>query len=218
MSGGRKSRGRQKIELKKISNESNRQVTFSKRRSGLFKKACELFTLCGAYVSLIIFSPSEKVFSFGLPNLYTVIDRYLSRVPPLNTGIQQFIESFRSTKLRELNAELNQINDALDGEKRYSDDLNHICKMTEDPSWWTCPVDEMSMDQLELLKKVLEELNKKVAQLDDRLEILDAPTQTQQSQMSQTQFFQNPMLQPHLFGFNNIGGEAGSGSGSSKSF
>jgi hypothetical protein len=74
------------------------------------------------------------------------------------------------------------------------------------------------MDQLELLKKVLEELNKKVAQPDDRLEILDAPTQTQQSQMSQTQFFQNPMLQPHLFGFNNIGGGAGLRSGSSISF
>jgi hypothetical protein len=186
MSGGRKSRGRQKIELKKISNESNRQVTFSKRRSGLFKKACELFTLCGAYVSLIIFSPSEKVFSFGLPNLYTVIDRYLSRVPPLNTGIQQFIESFRSTKLRELNAELNQINDALDGEKRYSDDLNHICKMTEDPSWWTCPVDGMTMNQLELLKKALEELNKNVAEPAGRIETLGPPIQTPQSQISPT--------------------------------
>jgi hypothetical protein len=100
--------------------------------------------------------------------------------------------------------------------KRCSDDLSHICKMSEDPSWWTRPVDGMSMDQLELLKKALEELNKNVAQPDDRLEILDAPTQTQQSQMSQTQLFQNPMLQPHLFGFNNIGGRAGSGS--SRSF
>ncbi|KEH34709.1 MADS-box transcription factor family protein [Medicago truncatula] len=56
-----------------MSNESNLQVTFSKRHSGLFKKASELCTLCGAYVTLIIFSPSEKVFSFGQPSVETVI-------------------------------------------------------------------------------------------------------------------------------------------------
>ncbi|KAK2408094.1 agamous MADS-box protein AGL62 [Trifolium repens] len=186
MSGGRKSRGRQKIEIKKISNESNKQVTFSKRRNGLFKKACELFTLCGAYVALIIFSPSEKVFSFGLPDLYTIIDRFLLRVPTLNNGIQQFIEAFRSTNVRELNAQLNQMNDALDHEKMCNDDLNHICKMAEDPSWWTCPVDGMTMNQLELLKKALEELNKNVAEPADRIETLGDPIQTPQSQMSPT--------------------------------
>jgi len=68
--------------MKKMSNESNLQVTFSKRRSGLFKKASELCTLCGAYVALIIFSPGEKVLSFGHPNVETVINRYLSQVPP----------------------------------------------------------------------------------------------------------------------------------------
>ena len=82
MSSGKKTRGRQKIEMKKMSNESNLQVTFSKRRSGLFKKASTFCTLCGAYVALIIFSPSEKVFSFGHPNSGTIIDRFLSQIPP----------------------------------------------------------------------------------------------------------------------------------------
>ncbi|KAL7236225.1 hypothetical protein ACSBR1_019478 [Camellia fascicularis] len=44
----RKSKGRQKIEITRMSKESNRLVTFSKRRSGLFKKASELCTLCGS--------------------------------------------------------------------------------------------------------------------------------------------------------------------------
>ena len=95
MSSEKKTRGRQKIEMKKISNESRLQVTFSKRHSGLLMKASELCTLCGAYVALIIISPSEKVFSFGHPNVEIVIDRYLSQVPPQNDDIagQQFIAS-----------------------------------------------------------------------------------------------------------------------------
>jgi len=68
--------------MKKMSNESNLQVTFSKRRSGLVKKASELCTLCGAYVTLIIFSPGEKVFSFGQPSVETIINWNLSQVPP----------------------------------------------------------------------------------------------------------------------------------------
>ncbi|KAL5075071.1 hypothetical protein RYX36_014055 [Vicia faba] len=56
----RKIQGRQKIEIKKMRNESNLQVTFSRRRSGLFKKAIELSTLCDAQISLVVFSPSEK--------------------------------------------------------------------------------------------------------------------------------------------------------------
>ncbi|CAJ2638000.1 agamous-like MADS-box protein AGL62 [Trifolium pratense] len=193
MSGGKKTRGRQKIEIKKISNERSMQVAFSKRRNGLFQKAYELFTLCGAYVALIIFSPSGKVFSFGNPDLYTVIDRYFSRVPPVNNNIRQFIEGFPSTNVRDLNAQLTQANDALDREKKRGDDLSHICKMIEDPSWWASPIDEMNKDQLELLKKALEELNKNVAEPADRLEILGAPAQTQQAQMSPPHVFQNPM-------------------------
>lgn len=45
----RKGKGRQKIDMVKIENKTNLQVTFSKRRAGLFKKASELIsTLCGA--------------------------------------------------------------------------------------------------------------------------------------------------------------------------
>lgn len=54
------------------------QVSFSKRRSGLFKKACELSILCGAHVAVIVFSPAKKPFSFIHPSVPSVLDRYLS--------------------------------------------------------------------------------------------------------------------------------------------
>ncbi|KAL0002605.1 hypothetical protein SO802_016386 [Lithocarpus litseifolius] len=40
--------GRGRVELKRIENKINRQVTFSKRRNGLLKKAHELSVLCDA--------------------------------------------------------------------------------------------------------------------------------------------------------------------------
>ncbi|KAB2633629.1 MADS-box protein CMB1-like [Pyrus ussuriensis x Pyrus communis] len=57
--------GRGKVELKRIENKSNRQVTFSKRRNGLLKKAFELSVLCDAEVALIIFSGRGKLYEFS---------------------------------------------------------------------------------------------------------------------------------------------------------
>ncbi|KAE8719563.1 MADS-box protein AGL24 [Hibiscus syriacus] len=56
---------REKIKIKKIDNLTARQVTFSKRRRGLFKKAEELSVLCDADVALIIFSATGKLFEFA---------------------------------------------------------------------------------------------------------------------------------------------------------
>ncbi|KAL9313053.1 hypothetical protein ACSQ67_018505 [Phaseolus vulgaris] len=52
--------GRVKLQIKKIENTTNRQVTFSKRRNGLIKKAYELSVLCDVDVALIMFSPSGR--------------------------------------------------------------------------------------------------------------------------------------------------------------
>lgn len=57
--------GRGKIEIKRIENANSRQVTFSKRRSGLLKKAHELSVLCDAEVAVIVFSKSGKLFEFS---------------------------------------------------------------------------------------------------------------------------------------------------------
>ncbi|RVW98892.1 MADS-box protein AGL24 [Vitis vinifera] len=56
---------RQKIQIKKIDNTAARQVTFSKRRRGLFKKAQELSTLCDAEIAHIVFSAAGKFFEYS---------------------------------------------------------------------------------------------------------------------------------------------------------
>ncbi|XP_020084132.1 uncharacterized protein LOC109707344 isoform X3 [Ananas comosus] len=56
---------RGKTEIKRIENATSRQVTFSKRRNGLLKKAFELSVLCDAEVALIVFSPRGKLYEFS---------------------------------------------------------------------------------------------------------------------------------------------------------
>ncbi|XP_019465322.1 PREDICTED: myocyte-specific enhancer factor 2B-like [Lupinus angustifolius] len=79
-----------------IAKDSNLQVTFSKRRTGLFKKASELCTLCDAKVALVVFSPANKAFSFGDPSIDVAVDRYQMRDQPLNLGNRQYLEAHRN--------------------------------------------------------------------------------------------------------------------------
>ncbi|KAL9381095.1 hypothetical protein Peur_026752 [Populus x canadensis] len=69
--------GRGRVELKRIENKINRQVTFAKRRNGLLKKAYELSVLCEAEVALIIFSNRGKLFEFcSTSNMLKTLERY----------------------------------------------------------------------------------------------------------------------------------------------
>ena len=65
------------MELKRIENKINRQVTFAKRRNGLLKKAYELSVLCDAEVALIIFSNRGKLYEFcSTSNMLKTLERY----------------------------------------------------------------------------------------------------------------------------------------------
>ncbi|CAN4107862.1 unnamed protein product [Withania somnifera] len=68
--------GRGKIVIQRIDNTTSRQVTFSKRRNGLLKKAKELAILCDAQVGLIIFSSTGKLYEFASNSMRSTIDRY----------------------------------------------------------------------------------------------------------------------------------------------
>ncbi|GAB4828603.1 Agamous-like MADS-box protein mads4 [Ancistrocladus abbreviatus] len=69
--------GRGRVELKRIENKINRQVTFAKRRNGLLKKAYELSVLCDAEVALIIFSNRGKLYEFcSGSSMLRTLERY----------------------------------------------------------------------------------------------------------------------------------------------
>ncbi|XP_037539436.1 myocyte enhancer factor 2aa isoform X6 [Nematolebias whitei] len=68
--------GRKKIQITRIVDERNRQVTFTKRKFGLMKKAYELSVLCDCEIALIIFNSSNKLFQYASTDMDKVLLKY----------------------------------------------------------------------------------------------------------------------------------------------
>ncbi|XP_071726317.1 MADS-box protein FLOWERINGUS C-like isoform X2 [Rutidosis leptorrhynchoides] len=71
--------GRKKLEMKRIEDKSSRQVTFSKRRSGLFKKARHLSVLCDVDIGVVVFSARGKLYESSSGRSNNSVEQILSR-------------------------------------------------------------------------------------------------------------------------------------------
>uniref|UniRef100_A0A5B7BVC5 Putative AP3 n=1 Tax=Davidia involucrata TaxID=16924 RepID=A0A5B7BVC5_DAVIN len=114
---------RGKIQIKRIENSTNRQVTYSKRRNGLFKKAHELTVLCDAKVSIIMFSSTTKLHEYISPSITTkrFFDQYQKTVgiDLWNSHYERMHENLR--KLKEVNRNLRR-----EIRQRMGDSLNDL--------------------------------------------------------------------------------------------
>ncbi|PKA65978.1 Agamous-like MADS-box protein AGL62 [Apostasia shenzhenica] len=155
------SSGRRKIEIKKIENEDARHVSFSKRRCGLFTKACDLATLCGVELAIVVYSAAGNPYSFGSPTVDSVVDRFLAgrpdRVEPgrmnqaglvqvLNQQCMDLAAQIRAAEERRSSLELRI---------RAAGESNLLSQLTNDE-------EDASPMQLEKLKKLLLDLRRKV--------------------------------------------------------
>ncbi|KAI8548392.1 hypothetical protein RHMOL_Rhmol07G0270600 [Rhododendron molle] len=106
---GVKKMARERIKIKKIDNVTARQVTFSKRRKGLFKKAEELAVLCDVDVALIMFSATGKLFQFASSSMNTILAKYtlhssnIERLDQPSLELQEISE--RTNELRRMRGE-----------------------------------------------------------------------------------------------------------------
>uniref|UniRef100_A0A8C5FLY4 Myocyte-specific enhancer factor 2D homolog n=1 Tax=Gadus morhua TaxID=8049 RepID=A0A8C5FLY4_GADMO len=75
--------GRKKIQIQRITDERNKQVTFTKRKFGLMKKAYELSVLCDCEIALIIFNHSNKLFQYASTDMDKVLLKYTEYNEPL---------------------------------------------------------------------------------------------------------------------------------------
>ncbi|KAL1342766.1 hypothetical protein HN51_029278 [Arachis hypogaea] len=175
MSKKKSSLGRQKIPIEKIPKKSHLQVTFSKRRSGLFKKASELCTLCGVEITIVVFSPADKAFSFGHPEVESIIDRYLVLNPPHESisSTQQLVEAHRNANVRDLNMQLTQLLNHLEMEKKRGEELDHVRKVRQRQFWWESSTDDLGFHELIQLKASIEELKKNLAKHVSKIIMMD---------------------------------------------
>merc|ERR1719272_239391 len=71
--GGKQKVGRRKINIEFIEDKSRRHITFSKRKTGIMKKAYELSTLTGTQVMLLVASETGHVYTFATRKLQPMI-------------------------------------------------------------------------------------------------------------------------------------------------
>jgi hypothetical protein len=102
--------------MEMVQDMNTRQVTFSKRRTGLFKKASELATLCNAELGIVVFSPGGKPFSYGKPNLDSVAERFMREYDDSDSGDEEKSGNYRP-KLKRLSERLDLLNQEVEAEK-----------------------------------------------------------------------------------------------------
>jgi hypothetical protein len=134
--------GRKKVEMKKIESKSSLIVTFCKRRNGLFKKASEFCNLYDdASLAIVVLSPNQRPYSFGHPDVKTVVDQYL--------GDQE-------------SSERNNISCSEDTHGKNNMDCDNINEEGEG-CWWERSVEDMNLEELQKFRASLETLKNNVA-------------------------------------------------------
>ncbi|XP_022155748.1 agamous-like MADS-box protein AGL62 [Momordica charantia] len=199
----KKTQGRQKIEIKKLEKKSSKQVTFSKRRTGLFKKASELSVLCGAEVAIIVFSPNDKVFCFGHPNVDLLLDRFLTG----NSAPPKPAESY--VPVAQLNREFADAVRELEAEKRRAAEVIRAAEEWRSGGgfWWEEEIEGMRVEELKEFRSALQDLRAKVAERVEKLTAarIGGPPLPALPPPPATSSFQNHQFPPPTTSFNLAG-------------
>ncbi|XP_049587817.1 myocyte-specific enhancer factor 2D isoform X3 [Syngnathus scovelli] len=128
--------GRKKIQIQRITDERNRQVTFTKRKFGLMKKAYELSVLCDCEIALIIFNHSNKLFQYASTDMDKVLLKYTEYNEPHESRTNaDIIETLRKKSFNGCNSPEPDGDDSIDqsplNDDKYrnkTDDLDSLFK------------------------------------------------------------------------------------------
>ncbi|XP_023279890.1 myocyte-specific enhancer factor 2D isoform X6 [Seriola lalandi dorsalis] len=127
--------GRKKIQIQRITDERNRQVTFTKRKFGLMKKAYELSVLCDCEIALIIFNHSNKLFQYASTDMDKVLLKYTEYNEPHESRTNaDIIETLRKKGFNGCNSPEPDGDDSIDqsplNEDKYrkTEDLDSLFK------------------------------------------------------------------------------------------
>ncbi|PKA63029.1 MADS-box transcription factor 16 [Apostasia shenzhenica] len=157
--------GRVKLKIKRLENTSGRQVTYSKRRAGILKKAKELSILCDIDILLLMFSPTEKpTLCLGeRSNIDDIITKFAQLTP--QERAKRELESLEALKktFKKLDHDVN-IQDFLGSSQTVEDLTNHsralqaqISEVERKLSCWTDPEKVNSIDQVRQMEETLRE-------------------------------------------------------------
>ncbi|KAM9310753.1 myocyte-specific enhancer factor 2D isoform 3-T5 [Pholidichthys leucotaenia] len=124
--------GRKKIQIQRITDERNKQVTFTKRKFGLMKKAYELSVLCDCEIALIIFNHTNKLFQYASTDMDKVLLKYTEYNEPHESRTNaDIIETLRKKGFNGCNSPEPDGDDSIDQSPlndRKTEDLDSLFK------------------------------------------------------------------------------------------
>ncbi|KAI8018962.1 Agamous-like MADS-box protein AGL65 [Camellia lanceoleosa] len=156
--------GRVKLKIKRLESTSNRQVTYSKRRNGILKKAKELSILCDIDLILLMFSPTGKptLFRGERSNIEEVIAKFAQLTPQERT--KRKLESLEALKktFKKLDHDVN-IQDFLGSSSQSVEELSNQVRMlqgqlTEMHKRLSCWSNPDKIDNIEHLRQMEDSL------------------------------------------------------------
>lgn len=158
--------GRVKLKIKRLESTSNRQVTYSKRRNGILKKARELSILCDIDIVLLMFSPTGRstLFHGQRSNIEEVIARFAQLTP--QERAKRKLESLEALKktFKKLDHDVN-IQDFLGASTQTVEELTHqvrilqaqLTEVHQRLSYWSNPGNIESIEHLRQMENSLRE-------------------------------------------------------------
>ncbi|XP_049392054.1 agamous-like MADS-box protein AGL62 [Solanum stenotomum] len=164
---GKKTKGRQKIPIKKIENKDALLTTFSKRREGLYKKASELITECDVDIGIMMISPAGKPHSFFHPTVDAIISRFQNPNMQLSQGIRLDTITARN-KVNELKnrlEELDVVEDATIARTTFHDQVVEI----RQKGWWES-IEQVNADEVTIFEAWLSDTCSKMRHHSNQLE------------------------------------------------
>ncbi|XP_039030594.1 agamous-like MADS-box protein AGL65 [Hibiscus syriacus] len=158
--------GRVKLKIKRLESYSNRQVTYSKRRTGILKKAKELSILCDIHIILLMFSPTGKptLFHGERSNIEEVIAKFAQLTPQERAKRKlESLEALKKTFMK-LDHDLN-IQDFLGATCRSVEEMTNevsrfraqLAEVHKRLSYWSNPDRIDSVEHLQQMEDTLRE-------------------------------------------------------------
>uniref|UniRef100_A0A7N0UFP1 MADS-box domain-containing protein n=1 Tax=Kalanchoe fedtschenkoi TaxID=63787 RepID=A0A7N0UFP1_KALFE len=203
--GKKRTRGRQKTQMRLVQREEDRLITFSKRKAGINKKATELCVMCDAQVAFILFSPKGNAFSYGHPDVKSVVNKFLGREEyPIN-GDPRVIELIDEHR-RERNEELVEFYNVLQHHvTEYAKHKELVKQMAESRGdddhmgWWDSKVEDMkTADEVKGLCRNIVGFQEALCHHMEMLQLIHqaAPPPPANPTFRTTAFFQEPPFLP----------------------
>lgn len=160
---GRQTKGKQKIEMKKVENYGDRMITFSKRKAGIFKKMNEIIAMCNVEVAILVFSQAGKPYTFAHPSMEEVSARLKNPSglePVAKDDLGPLVEAYKKRRIHDLIKKM----EALDEELAMVVEKMKVMKESRkekmlDEMWWNFPSEGLSVKELQQRYQAFVELN-----------------------------------------------------------